>query len=200
MDCSRLSAGVLAALAFGSSAASAHDEPSPTPQSAMLGHFTPFATVEVQGAFGTPDEVLGLYVFWTKLRDEGGQKGFAVRRVSLSATSERRIEWATSFACRGLEDVIVDLETLPMPTIDVPTAGAEYTPAPVADGVTYSLWSRSPTWSGASSYSIEVSSNVGTPLADWSQRLRSTLAPCWSDQIPDAVGRHSLPGASGTSR
>lgn len=191
MDHARLGAGVLVALAALDSTALAQDEASPNPESAALGWATPFATLGVHGAFGTPDEVLGLYVFWTRPRDEGGEKNFAVRRVSQSTTSESKLEWATSSECPGLEDQIIDLETLAMPQIDVPTVGRDDRQGPPADGVTYSLWSRYPTWPHAFSYSIEIRSNVGTPLADWSERLRQTLDGCWSDVMPAAAGRTS---------
>jgi len=74
-----------------------------------------------------------------------------------------------------------------MPLIDVPTVGRDDRQRPPLDGVTYSLWSHSPTWPDAFGYSVQVSSNRGTPLAEWSQRLRNTLHDCWTDQMPAAV-------------
>lgn len=191
MVASRLWVGVLVALATAGGTARAQEDASPDPKSVALGWATPFATLGIHGAFGTPNETLSLYVFWTKLRDEGGEKGFAVRRASWSASSESEIDWATSFDCPGLEHSIIELETLRMPRIDVPTVGRDDRQGPSLDGVTYSLWSRNPTWPDAFSYSIEIRSNVGTPLAEWSGRFRQTLDSCWSDLMPDAAGRKS---------
>jgi hypothetical protein len=189
MVVSRLWMGVLVALTMLSGTARAQDVASPEPKAIALGWATPFATLGVHGAFGTPNEVFGLYVYWTKLRDEGGEKGFAVRRDSRSETSESEIEWATSFGCPGLEDVLIDLESIQMPKVDVPTVGRDDGQGPVADGVTYTLWSRWPTWPDGFGYSVELSSNVGTPLAEWSTRFRQILDDCWSDMMPEAAGR-----------
>lgn len=191
MVASRLWIGALVALTMAGSAARAQDVGSP--ESIPLGWATPFATLSVQGAFGTPNEVFGLYVFWTKLRDEGGEKGFAVRRASRSDTSESKIEWATSFDCPGLEQTLIDLESMQMPKVDVPTVGRDDSRGPVADGVSYSLWSRYPTWPDGFGYSVELRSNVGTPLAEWSTRFRQTLDDCWSDMTPQAAGRTARP-------
>lgn len=184
----RVSLAFLAAFSMATSAAIAQEPLQPT-QSAQLGQATPFATLGVRGAFGTPNEQLGLYVFWTRSRAEGGEKVFAIRRASSTASSNSKIEWATSFNCPGLEAVIIDLELLPMPMIDVPTVGRNDHQGPPTDGVGYSLWSRYPTWPDGFSSSIQVSSNLGTPLAEWSERLRQTTATCWSDQMPEAAGR-----------
>lgn len=179
--------GVLAALLLVGGMAQAQDAISPSSRDTPLGGVTPFATLEVRGAFGSPDEQFGLYLFWTADRDEGGEKGFAVRRFSRSPTTGDTIEWATSFACPGLEAVIIDLEVLPMPLIDVPTVGRDSRMGPSADGVTYSLWSRYPTWPDAFGYWVQVVSNMGTPLAVWSGRFRKTLDGCWADRMPPAA-------------
>lgn len=179
--------GVLAALMIVGSTAQAQDAGPPSPRDAPLGGATPFATLGVTGAFGASDEQFGLYLFWTADRDQGGEKGFAVRRFSRSPTTRDMIEWATSFDCPGLESTIVDLEALPMPLIDVPTVGRDNRKGPPTDGVAYSLWSRYPTWPDAFSYSVQLSSNMGTPLAVWSERFRKTLDNCWTDRMPPAA-------------
>lgn len=187
----RLWIGIFLALTTVCTPARAQDVASSSAQSTSLGWARPFATLRVEGAFGRPNEVMGLYVFWTKLRDEGGEKGFAVRRASLSETLESKIEWATSFDCPGLEGALIDLESLPMPQVDVPTVGREDGRFPPADGVRYTLWSRGPTWPTGYASSVQVSSNWETPLAEWSVRLRLTLNDCWSDLTPEAAGRTS---------
>lgn len=184
-------AGTLCLFLATSSTAMGQDRPTPSPREATLGWSTPFATLGVHGGFGQPDEELSVYVYWTKARDDGGEKGFAVRRASSSDSSGSKVDWATSSACPGLEQVIVDLEAVPMPMIDVPTVGRQPRQGPPLDGVTFSLWSRYPTWPDAFSYSVELSSNLGTPLADWAGRLRQTLVACWTDTMPSAVGKSS---------
>lgn len=188
MSASRLWLAILAALTTSVGHAAALDVEDSDPKRAPLGTATPFATLGVHGAFGTPNEILALYVYWTKPRLEGGEKGFAVRKLSRSGTSQS-IEWATSFNCPGLEDVLVDLETIPLPSIDVPTVGRDDRQAPPTDGVSYHLWSRYPTWPDSFGYSVEMASNVKTPLAEWSDKFRQTLDNCWSPQIPEAAGR-----------
>jgi len=187
MDRATTLVGVLAALMIVGRMAHAQDVVPPSPRDAPLGAATPFATLGVIGAFGVSDEQFGLYLFWTADREQGGEKGFAVRRFSRSPTTGGMIEWATSFDCPGLEMTIIDLEALPMPLVDVPTVGRDNRKGPPTDGVVYSFWSRYPTWPDAFSYSVQVSSNMGTPLAVWSERFRKTLDGCWTDQMPSAA-------------
>lgn len=153
-----------------------------------LGWTTPFAVVTADQAFGQWSESYGFYVHWNRPRVEGGIGGFAVRRSRIEDSAPPIVQWATSRTCPSMEPLLLGLEAVPPPAIDVPNLGSSYDSAPVADGVTYSLWHRYPKWSPGFGYQLEFSSNVGTPLAEWVTRLQSELAECWQDDEPEAAG------------
>ena len=145
-----------------------------------LGRWTPFAVTTMQGAWGAPAEVMSFYGLWRK-----GVRGQAVRRVSWSGTSQERVQWATTHECPKLQAVISRIETIPGPRVETTLIGPIVGGPPPVDGTIYGLWSAESAWTGgAAGYSVEMSSNVGTPLAVWIEAARTATRNCWTDREP----------------
>lgn len=152
-----------------------------------LGQAEPFTTVRALGAWGDPAEVLSFYVYWDKpYGATGRRRGFAVRRFSRRPEPQGTVRWATSHDCPAIEPLLLGMEEIPPPRIDVPVLGRDDRVHPPTDGVSYDLWSRWPSWPTSRGYALQMSSNVGSPLANWVQTAQRELAPCWREATPSA--------------
>lgn len=139
----------------------------------------PSVVVSVQGAFGAPSEVLSIYAYFDKSRD----RSFAVRRAAYEKGSTE-VSWAGWSECPQIKSLLVDLENVPPPRVDLYGIGQDSNAAPVFDGVGYSLWAAFPKWQGSLGYELSMSSNIGSPLAIWTEAFRAGLQPCWKPQAP----------------
>lgn len=182
----------LAALIAGPSAEPTHprlDASEVAATDLKLGEATPFAVLSVDGAFGSPSEVLGIYVYWDAPYGQANRRrGIAVAKHERN-TSE--VLWASSQSCAGLETTVAQMEDITPPLLNVPGVGDhEEMPKMVHDGVTYTLWSLWPRWQDreyTNGYHMSFSANVGNPLGTWAEDLRSTLTSCWSGEAPAAA-------------
>ena len=149
-----------------------------------VGPYDPMAVLFVSGAFGNPADSFTFYSYWvppSPATAPGRHRAYAVRKASRTASD---VLWATSAECPALNQVLVGLEAIPSPRIDVPGIGEEAGPGLVLDGVTYDLWTRWPAWPGGTGYSLRMSGNVNTPLKAWADTLYRDLEPCWNDRPP----------------
>ncbi|QGZ95883.1 hypothetical protein [Terricaulis silvestris] len=87
--------------------------------------------------------------------------------------------------CPALLDQLAALESLPLPTIDLPRVGNELpptvVPSPQFDGDDNRLWTRSAGWNRRLLFTndIEISGNIGSPVALWADEMLAALEPCW---------------------
>lgn len=177
-----LSAIVLSAIAV---PVSAQEDPFQTAaRETQVGPYEPMAVLFVSGAFGSPADSFSIYSYWnppSPARAPGRHRAWAVRKAS--RTSEA-VVWANSIDCPALNNVLVGLEAIPSPRIDLPGVGEDEIPNMVLDGVTYDLWTRWPSWPGGTGYSLRMSGNVNTPLKTWADTLYRDLETCWNDRAP----------------
>jgi len=153
-----------------------------------LGEAVPFAILSVDGAFGNPYEVLGIYVYWDAPYGQvGRRRAIALAKHEINTTD---VVWASSQTCADLEAVVAEMEDVMPPSLNVPGVGKhERFPKMVADGVIYTLSARWPRWEDhehTNGYHISFSANVGNPLGTWSEALRTTASSCWSSIPPEA--------------
>jgi hypothetical protein len=99
-----------------------------------------------------------------------------------------QISWADTKTCPAAMWVVEEAINVPPPRIHVPgvkdpTAGKELTLT--MDGVAYSLSSGARYGSGISS-TIRMTSNWGTPLANWVDESLRRLQPCWKNAPPQS--------------
>lgn len=150
-----------------------------------LGQFTPFAVLEVSPSLRLQGEVFSIYA---PFRTAGGVGYLAVRRIVTGYHAPDVEQWAVASECPGAHAVLLDLEALQPPRIDVPTIGRDDHQGPGLDGVSYKLFVRYPTWPDSFAYKMSFSTNEGSPLAAWTDRLRAVLTPCWTTTRPQAQG------------
>lgn len=160
-------------------------------QSVRLGRAEPFAVVSWRPAWGEP-EVLALYAAWDRLADDGGTGSLVIRREVWPArdqgvTEPLSLAWADSRICPGLEEAIIGMEEIQMPTLNVPGFGRGNPNFVTFDGVHYELTARLSDWVDHMGYTTTLSSNVGTSLADWVEGIRSAATPCWASTPPPAI-------------
>lgn len=162
----------------------------PAPVSAVrdvtLGHFPPWAVLEINPSLRLESEAFSLYAPFTASPQQGGVRYLAWRRLSRHALHGERVEWARVADCPGAEARLLELEALPLPQVDVPLLGREDRQGPPLDGVGYSLWFQYGKWPDGFAYAATVTSNVGTPLAIWADQFRRTMEPCWTSEEPPA--------------
>ena len=150
-----------------------------------LGQFTPVAVLEVNPSLRLQGEVFSIYA---PFRTAGGSRYLAVRRIVTGYHAPEVEQWAVTSECPGADAVLLDLEGLQPPRIDVPTIGRDDHQFPGLDGVGYKLSVSYPTWPDSFAYQMEFSTNIGSPLAEWTDRLRAVLTPCWTTIRPPAQG------------
>lgn len=161
----------------------------------LLGDTGPFAAVARHVSFGEREE-FALYVLRDRRDHAEDRTPYLVVRREVSTVEDwnaepedwvvtRTLTWADSRTCSGLVDNVAAIEDLQLPTLSVPIFGSQDIPLLTLDGVNYELRSRMSLWGYRGGYDALISSNVGTPLADWVENFRSMAEPCWtSDQPP----------------
>ncbi len=83
--------------------------------------------------------------------------------------------WATSRTCRGVQEAVEALGSVPFPSVQMPRDATEI----VMDGVAYSV-RFSARYGSQLGGPLELRSNIGTPLAAFVDRMIATVQPCWS--------------------
>jgi len=111
-------------------------------------------------------------------RGRPGQLVYFVRRTTTLYPDVRQVRWTDSINCPAMIAVLSDLRDLPTPRLDVPgfpaqPGGLDETIA--VDRVSYRL-----NFSDRLSYST----NVGSPLARWTDDAVRRLEPCWRAEAP----------------
>lgn len=152
-----------------------------------LGQFAPMVVLEIAPSLRLNGEVLSVYAPFTGPRSKP-ERLLAMRRVITGRDAPSTEEWVIASECPGAEEVLLELESLPPPMVDVPIIGRDDQQGPTVDGTSFRLFARYPTWPNAFAYEIDYTTNVGTPLARWAIRLKSTLEPCWTRSRPSAWG------------
>lgn len=161
----------------------------------LLGDTAPFAAAVRHASFGEREEFT-FYILRDRRDDAEDRTPRLVARREVSTVEDwntepedwvvtRTLTWADSRTCSGLVDSVAAMEGLELPNLSVPVFGSQDIPLLTLDGVGYELRSRMSLWGDHAGYDTLISSNVGTPLADWVENFRSTAEPCWtSDQPP----------------
>lgn len=106
-------------------------------------------------------------------------------QAQIRTSSSNEARELTAEDCPAVLDQLAALESLPLPTIDLPRVGrdppAGVVPSPQFDGDDNRLWTRSAGWDRRLLFTndIELSGNVGSPVALWADEMLATLRPCW---------------------
>jgi hypothetical protein len=106
---------------------------------------------------------------------------YTMRLTRTRFSQPDEVLWADSRTCAAMRPVLVAMQDVPMPRPSVPGLDKNDINI-VLDGADYRL--RVPGRFGAGGAQLEISSNVGTPLAAWVGRSLAALEPCWSENRP----------------
>ena len=139
--------------------------------SAMLPECLPFATLSRSPARRGGREQIQICVG----RDED-RGHFTFAHTAFARDNAETRSAANSRTCAAVLPVLHRMETLAMPTPDVPGYGTDLNTLTL-DGVAYRLETLA-TY-GDRGGKLELSSNVGTPLAAWSDAMFGALESCW---------------------
>ncbi len=108
-------------------------------------------------------------------RDPEGE-GYMLRRTLSQGPSQPNTSWALTRNCPSAVPHLTGIESLPLPKPDLSGFGQEAQTI-VLDGALYQL--SAPALYGGEGGEIHVSSNIGTPLAEWIDSILAALDPCW---------------------
>lgn len=169
-----------ASILFASNAAALEDA---NAQAKRFERRAPFAGASKDVALGGPRITLRLF---TRYDPEAKRPGFVISGVfEAQLTREPSLRWASSRDCPALRDRMVALSELQAPR---PYVGGldDQPPALTTDGAVYRLWSSASRYGdrGVDAYEMRISSNHGTPLAEWTDETLKALGPCWRDAPP----------------
>jgi hypothetical protein len=90
--------------------------------------------------------------------------------------------WADSKTCPEVTGILERMQGLSMPQPAAPGIGEEKEIEITLDGIGYSL--RAPAQFGRKVGNFTMSSNVGTPLAQWTDDSFRRLEACWTETQP----------------
>lgn len=152
------------------------DDDWPEIKSAPFGQVRPWGAFAHYGGRGEAAYARGVTLY-------AAGPGLVARRVR-AQSGPAYVDWTDSRRCPQLTEVGRRLERLQMPTLDVPSVGAQSArPAP-ATGDSYLLWADEARWRGGRGASLEVRGSDGSPLAEWMQGAFVSLEPCWRVERP----------------
>jgi len=128
--------------------------------------------------------VLAFYVHWREVQEAAARRRvpiWEVERTRGQSDGETTVDWASSATCPALADRLGQLRALPAPAIQVPGLERPNDTVSVSlDGVGYRLWVRYAQYAGGGGEgSLQLSGNVGSPLASWASATELAMAPCW---------------------
>lgn len=109
-------------------------------------------------------------------RDGDGLQ-YKLRLVRQDRRGNTETLWTNGRTCRAVRPMLASLPALPMPRVAPPGFESGRLEV-VVDGVGYGL--HMPAALGRGYGSVDMASNVDTPLAAWVDGALATLAPCWS--------------------
>ena len=156
-------------------------------EDAQLGGYPPFAHMLRVDGF---DRQWSRIDFSTRFVDNHPARRRALivaRRVSGDRVRPPRTDYAEAASCPGLQDVVLQVETVPAPHIDVPGLGRYEGPitSVTLDGPSYRVWGRgSITAAAVDDGSVEIRVGGDHPAAAWAERVLAVAAPCWRPQEP----------------
>ena len=90
--------------------------------------------------------------------------------------------WADSETCSEVTGILERMRGLAVPQPDPPGIGERGPTRIVLDGAGYSL--RAPAQFGPDAGKFLISSNIETPLAQWTDDSLRRLERCWTDEQP----------------
>ena len=106
-----------------------------------------------------------------------------LRLISSGPGEAPKTMWTHSRACGGAAEAVRRLRSVPMPSPVYPGDPEEI----VLDGVGYRVRFQAH-YGSEMGLPVELSSNVGTPLARWVSETFAILKPCWSELRPRQAG------------
>ncbi|MFT3966058.1 MAG: hypothetical protein QM690_09270 [Sphingobium sp.] len=101
--------------------------------------------------------------------------------------SAETMAWADSRRCSPLHPLIAAMRDLEPLRPDPPGFNDDAALSLAVDGTLYRLEGSGRTGDRQSGR-FSMSTNVGTPLAAWADRLEAELKPCWSSSRPTSKG------------
>ena len=113
---------------------------------------------------------------------EGPQGHYLLRRTSTDESRAPTVSWVRTVNCPAAMARLETFERLPLPRPDLNGYGDELQEI-VVDGASYRLTTHA--LYGGSGADLDVTSNIGTPLALWIDDTLAALRPCWR-RLPNA--------------
>src|SRR3954454_6172242 len=113
-------------------------------------------------------------------RNRPFELAYYAKRTVRRREEAAHVQWADSSSCPGLKAALAGLADLSPPRIDVPgfpPAKGGTDEGVVIDGVIYTLKLDR----------LSFSTNIGSGLAQWTEKTLRALEPCWRDQAPADV-------------
>lgn len=110
------------------------------------------------------------------------------RRADGGMDRETTIRWANEGQCPTLRPSLEALESLPTHPINLHDIGRPLDRDQIdilLDGATFRLFARNEPIKGRTFDTIVLTSNYGTPLAEWFEKTGAALEGCWAIQPPD---------------
>jgi hypothetical protein len=130
---------------------------------------------------------------WTVLSfgiDSRGPQATYQWHAQIQSSNSEHARTLTAEECPALLEELAALERLRLPSIDVPGVGREPNPrtalGAIMDGYDNRLWTRNAGWDRRMLFvdDVEISGNIGTPVASWGDSTLAALAPCWREAQP----------------
>jgi hypothetical protein len=103
-------------------------------------------------------------------------------RRSFKGPKDENVTWTDSVRCPAVREVVRAMHDVAAPRPAPPGIDEPSNIVVTADGTGYQL--RAPGRYGDLMARVEMSSNVGTPLARWVDSSLGALDRCWSDAVP----------------
>jgi hypothetical protein len=103
-----------------------------------------------------------------------------VLRRGVTDARGKRTDWAESRTCPAVVPMLAAARRIPMPRV-APYGVSDDPIIVTGDGRSYMLQAPA-TWPSVGE--VTVTSNEGTPLAEWMNASLTALEPCWSRSQP----------------